>query len=223
MPLSAPVLPASIESAFPARMEVIRVSEVLSALSFALDLTEGQPMGHSQRTCVLGMRIAEELGLPVDMRSDLYYALLMKDAGCSSNSSRMFQLLGTDEIKAKRDVKTTDWTRLGWETLQYAISHVRTNAPFFERVRGLAQIAAHQKRNARDLVQIRCERGAHIARRIGLSEETAAAIYSLDELWNGEGQPEGLREREIPLLSRIMNLAQTVEVFSRSYGPAGGA
>lgn len=198
----------------------LRVSEVLSALSFALDLTEGQPAGHSLRSCVLGMRIAKELGLPGDMQADLYYALLMKDAGCSSNASRMFQLLGTDEIKAKRDVKTTDWTRTGWETLQYAISHVKTTAPFFERVRGLLEVAANQKRNAKDLVQIRCERGADIARRIGLSEASATAIYSLDEQWSGEGQPKGLRGRDIPLLSRIMSLAQTAEVFFTTQGKA---
>ena len=42
----------------------ILVSEILSALSFALDLTEGQPMGHSVRSCVLGMRIAHEIGVP---------------------------------------------------------------------------------------------------------------------------------------------------------------
>jgi len=216
--VTVPVVPATAEVHCAGQTPVIRVSEVLSALSFALDLTEGQPMGHSLRSCVLGMRIAEELGLPLDMRADLYYALLMKDSGCSSNASRMFQILGTDDIRAKRDVKTTDWTRVGWESLQYAISHVRTHAPFFERLRGLANVAVHQKRNAKDLVQMRCERGADIARRIGLTENTASAIYSLDELWNGEGQPEGLRGREIPLLSRIMNLAQTAEVFFRAHG-----
>lgn len=194
------------------------MSDVLSALSYALDLTEGQPLGHTLRACVLGMRIAEELGLPADMRTDLYYALLMKDSGCTSNASRMFHMLGTDEIKAKRDVKTTDWTKLRWESLQYAISHVRTGAPFLTRVRGLVEVAANQKTNARELVQIRCERGADIARRIGLSEASAIAIYSLDELWNGEGQPEGLRERQIPLLSRIMNLAQTADVFRTARG-----
>ena len=36
----------------------IRLSEIISALSYALDLTEGQPMGHSVRTCIIGMRIA---------------------------------------------------------------------------------------------------------------------------------------------------------------------
>lgn len=196
----------------------IRVAEVLSALSFALDLTEGQPMGHSARSCVFGMYIAREIGLPLEAQGNLYYALLMKDAGCSTNASRMFQIFGTDDIAAKRDVKTTDWTRVGWESLEYALSHVRTGAPFLERVRGLFDLALHQERNAKEVVQIRCERGADIARRIGLPEATAAAIHSLDELWNGAGHPGGLRGEQIPLLARIMNLAQTADVFYTTHG-----
>ena len=191
----------------------IRVSEIISSLSFALDLTEGQPIGHSIRSCVFGMHIAREIGLPIDAQGDLYYALLMKDAGCSTNASRMFQILGTDDIRAKRDVKTTDWTRVGWESLEYALAHVRTGAPFLERVRALFDLAVNHKKNSQEMVQIRCERGAAIARRIGLSDATASAIHSLDELWNGAGHPRGLRGKEIPLLARILNLAQTVDVF----------
>lgn len=198
----------------------IRVSEVISSLSYALDLTEGQPVGHSIRSCVFGMHIAKEIGLPLDSQGDLYYALLMKDAGCSTNASRMFQILGTDDIQAKRDVKTTDWTRVGWESLEYALSHVRTGAPFLERVRALFDLALHHKKNSQEMVQIRCERGSAIARRIGLSDASAAAIHSLDELWNGSGHPIGLRGEEIPLLARILNLAQTAEVFYSAYGSA---
>jgi len=54
----------------------IRVSELISALSYALDLTEGRPMGHSVRACVIGMRIAEEIGLPPQVQADLYYTLV---------------------------------------------------------------------------------------------------------------------------------------------------
>src|SRR5258706_13887989 len=179
----------------------ILVSEILSALSFALDLTEGQPMGHSVRSCVLGMRIAQEIGVPLETQSDLYYALLMKDAGCSTNASRLFQIIGTDEIKAKRDVKTTDWTKLGWESLQYALSHVRTNSGFLERIRALFDVAGNQKALDKELVSIRCERGARIARKIGLSECTALAIHSLDEHWNGKGKPDGLKGEEITLFA----------------------
>jgi putative nucleotidyltransferase with HDIG domain len=164
------------------------------------------------------MHLAAEIGLDPARRGDLYYALLMKDAGCSSNASRMAQMLGSDDVTAKRDVKTVDWTRKGRDSIAYALSHVRKNAPFLERVRALFEMAANEKRNARELVSIRCERGASIARRIGLTEAAADAIHSLDELWAGCGHPQGLRGDEIPLFSRIMNLAQNVDVFYTKQG-----
>jgi len=199
-------------------VEQIAVSSVVAALSYGLDLTEGQPMGHSERTCVIGMRLGQELGLDEEELGHLYYALLMKDAGCSSNASRMFQIMGSDDIAAKRDVKTTDWTKLNRDSIEYALSHIKPHAPFIERVQAFVEMASNQKRNAGELVKIRCERGASIARRMGLSEETAEAIHGLDELWNGEGHPHGFRGEDIPRLSRIMSLAQTAEVFYRARG-----
>src|SRR5579863_1378601 len=157
----------------------IRISQILSALSYALDLTEGRPMGHSVRSCMIGMRLAAEIGLSDSEQSDLYYALLLKDAGCSSNSSKLFHILNADEIRAKRDVKLTDWTRMGWESLQYALKHVATGAPLVERVRTLLRVAAKQQTESCALVKVRCERGASIARKIGFSEGVAEAIHSL--------------------------------------------
>src|SRR5580658_7324731 len=196
----------------------VRVSEIISALSFALDLTEGRPMGHSVRSCMIGMRIAAGIGLSVADQGHLFYALLLKDAGCSSNSSKLFHILSADEIRAKRDVKLTDWTRVGWDSLKYALTHVATGAPFLERVRTLVRVAAKQQTESCALVKIRCERGASIARRIGFQEPVAQAIHSLDEHWNGGGYPDGLRGEEIPLFARIMNLSQTLEVFMVNRG-----
>lgn len=198
----------------------IRVSEILSALSYALDLTEGQPMGHSVRACIIGMRLARQIGLPATERGDLYYSLLLKDAGCSSNSSRLFHIVAADEIKAKRDVKLTDWTRVGWESLQYALTHVATGLPFLQRMRRFFQVAATQQQDSCALVKIRCERGADIAKQLGFSDRVVSGIYSLDEHWNGRGYPDGLRKEEIPLFSRIANLSQTLEVFHAKYGPS---
>ena len=80
----------------------IRLSEVISALSYALDVTEGQPMGHAVRSCAIGMRIGEEIGLDDDERSSLFYALLLKDAGCSSNAAKLSALFGADDFELKR-------------------------------------------------------------------------------------------------------------------------
>jgi putative nucleotidyltransferase with HDIG domain len=168
---------------------------------------------------MIGMRLASHIGLPVAAQADLYYALLLKDAGCSSNASKLFHIIHADEIRAKGDLKDKDWTKVGWESLQYAIDHVATGAPFLERVRTLIRVAAKQQTESCELVKIRCERGASIARRMGFSEPVAAAIHSLDEHWNGGGYPDGLRGEQIPLFSRIMNLAQTLAVFLVAHGP----
>jgi putative nucleotidyltransferase with HDIG domain len=84
-------------------------------------------------------------------------------------------------------------------------------------------MATHQKQNAKVLNQIRCEKGSAIARRMGLSEGTASAIQCLNEHWNGMGQPQGLSGERIPLLARIMSVAQTADVFYSAYGKDGPA
>lgn len=215
----------SLTGDVPRRAEVrefpasIWMSEIISALTYALDLTEGQPMGHSVRTCAIGMQIAQEIGLPAREQADLYYALLLKDTGCSSNSSRLFHILNSDEIRAKRDVKTTDWTRLGWDSLHYALTHISTGSSFLDRMRRLFQVAGTHQQDSCDLVKIRCERGSYIARQLGFSNPVSTSVYSLDEHWDGQGYPLGLRGNEIPIFSRIANLSQTLEVFMVERGP----
>src|SRR5437762_11941321 len=75
----------------------IRFSEIISAMSVALDITQGHPEGHCMRSGLIGMRLAEELRLSTSDRSALFYALLLKDLGCSSNAAKMSYLFGADE------------------------------------------------------------------------------------------------------------------------------
>src|SRR3954462_2406967 len=91
----------------------LRLSGIVSALSYALDITEGQPEGHAVRTCMIGMRLAKEIYLSPKQRTALFYALLLKDLGCSSNASRLSHLFGADDRKTKSDLKTTNWCKRG--------------------------------------------------------------------------------------------------------------
>src|ERR1051325_8098677 len=68
------------------------LSEAGAALSYALDITEGQPEGHAVRTCMIGMRLSREIYLSAKQRTALFYALLLKDLGCSSNASKLSHL-----------------------------------------------------------------------------------------------------------------------------------
>src|SRR3954453_10134898 len=68
-------------------------------------------------------------------------------------------------------------------------------------------------------MQARCDRGAEIPLPLAHTDATAEATRALDEHWDGRGQPRGLRGEEIPLLARILCLAQTVEIFHAAGGP----
>ncbi|MBO9532330.1 MAG: HD domain-containing protein [Solirubrobacteraceae bacterium] len=190
----------------------LHLSDVLAGLSHALDLTEGHPPGHAERACLLGMRIAAALDLPDDQRASLYYALLLKDAGCSVNAAPIAELYGNDDGLVKATRRANDHrsaARSAIHTLRYAApgADMRTK---LSRIRALVASGAE---GAAKLTELRCERGADIALGIGLSDETADAIRSLDEHWDGGGYPRGRAGEEIPLLSRIMCLAQTLEIY----------
>ena len=197
--------------------DALRLSEVISALSYALDLTEGQVMGHASRTCVIGMRLADRIGLPADQRLALFYALLLKDAGCSSNAARMSSLFGADDLILKRDVKLVDHTsRVAGG--RYTIRHVDGGGSPLGWLARVAAIGVHSEAISRELTGVRCERGAEIVRMIGMPPATAEAIRHLDEHWDGHGHPAGLRGPAISVPGRILCLAQTFEVFLRERG-----
>jgi HD-GYP domain-containing protein (c-di-GMP phosphodiesterase class II) len=197
----------------------IRLSQVVGALSHALDVTHGQPEGHAARTCLIGMRLAEAIGLASEDRSALFYALLLKDAGCSTNASRIAAIYANDDGEVKRHVKGVDVARPAG-----ALRHVWHTAGAGERpIRRMRQIyrtLVEAPAAAREMYAMRCERGADIARMIDLDEATATAIAHLDERWDGSGHPAGTAGDAIPLLGRILAIAQTLEVFWQLGGPS---
>jgi putative nucleotidyltransferase with HDIG domain len=198
------------------RVADIALSEVIGSLSYALDIVEGQPPGHALRSCLIGMRLAEELELDARARSDLFYALLLKDAGCSANSSRMAAIFASDDIAAKATSKLVDWS----DSRASAVWAIRT-AGSGDGVRKRVQTLRAMRGEGeitRQFMEARCDRGAEIARMLFLSETTALAIRSLDEHWDGRGMPDGLEGEAIPLAARILCLSQTVEVFHSSRG-----
>ncbi len=71
-----------------------------------------------------------------------------------------------------------------------------------------------------EVIEARCERGAVILHKLGMGIETCAAVYSLDEHWNGHGLPDHLVARDIPLLARICAVAQHLDLFCSEFDSA---
>lgn len=197
-------------------MQNLKLSELMGALSYALDITEGQPPGHCIRCCWIGMNIGHHLDLPNADLWELYYVLLLKDLGCSSNASRICELYLTDDLSFKRDFKWVDGSLP--QVLRFVLRHTGSSAGILSRFRALSDIFANGDAIAQELIHTRCTRGADIARRLRFSEPVASGVHSLDEHWDGNGRPEGLAGSQIPIYSRIALLAQVVDVVNSSAG-----
>ncbi|MEQ1768789.1 MAG: HD domain-containing phosphohydrolase [Devosia sp.] len=194
----------------------IQLAELVSALSYALDLTEGQPAGHSVRACWIGLHIARELGFDEQALTELYYMILLKDVGCSSNAARICQLYVTDDLSMKAAAKFLDHTPPTF--LWYLISHAGMKKGLRDRFRIIIETALKTGEIAHELTDTRCHRGADIARTMRFSEAVARGITDLDEHWDGKGQPAQKAGQDISLFARIALLAQVTDVFFMSEG-----
>lgn len=197
----------------------LKLSELIGALSYALDITEGQPAGHCVRCCWIGMNIGREIGLSEDQLWELYYTLLLKDLGCSSNAARICELYLTDDRNFKRDFKTAG-TSLP-QVLRFVLKHTGLKAGLAERFRSVLTIMRDGSEIAHEMIATRCQRGAEIAKLLRFPDNVAAGIYSLDEHHNGKGKPQGLSGDAIPVYARIALLAQVVDVFHTLDGSPG--
>lgn len=194
----------------------IRTSQLLGALSTALDLTEGLLAGHSARTCWLAMRLAAAIGLDDTDRESLFYAALLKDAGCSSNAAALTSIFGGDERALKRMQATA-----GRSLLASAVLSVRALGsadPLPTRVRRLVHLAAAGSDERRAIEHTRCERGAQIALNAGFPAAVSTAVLSVHEHWDGRGQPMGIAGDAIPLFSRIIAVCAALDVYVSAHG-----
>jgi HD-GYP domain-containing protein (c-di-GMP phosphodiesterase class II) len=200
----------------PKTLTAITRAELVSSLSHALDMTEGQSEGHGVRCAWIGLNIGREAGMEDAELAHLYYTLLLKDIGCSSNAARICELYLADDLTFKRDIKSVNDSLP--QILRFVLSHTGMKAGMSERFRSLLTIVTQGGQIARELIETRCQRGAEIVRRMRFPEEVARGILDLDEHWDGSGKPAGLSGDAISPFSRVALIAQVVDVFNTSGG-----
>ena len=86
---------------------MLRLAEVLSALSLTTDLGAGVPFEKGLRTCVVASRLADALGLDRADRHAAYFAALLRSLGCTAHAS-VFAEMFDDDVAIQRELKTLD-------------------------------------------------------------------------------------------------------------------
>lgn len=193
--------------------ERLAVSELIAALSFALDLTEGHTGGHALRSCAIGMRIAGAIHLPRETSADLYYALLLKDVGCGGDSLAI-------EVEAERSSLGALSSKLNQKVQQWIqiFSHAQLDAERCAASGGSTRSLRCGQLLTEEGLCFSRGLGARIASDLGLSEQVAQAIYSAGEHWDGSGVPGGLCGQQIPITGQIVHIAGSLDTFAHRFG-----
>ena len=200
--------------------DVLRRSEILAAVSLAIDLGLGQPMEHMLRSALLALRIADRVGLEESQRANIYYANLLVWIGCHADS---FELAGlfSDDIGFRADYFQVD--QRGLPMYRAFFNHTGAALPPMQRAVARSRFALRGGTAVRNLISSHCISAGTLAGRMGLDDGLAALLANAFERWDGKGLPAGRKGTEIPLEMRVTALAETAEVFLRSRGPDGAA
>jgi len=170
------------------------VSSLLIPVSLAVDLAEGKAPGHARRVAYIAMSIAGALGLDADKQLATCYAALLHDIGT---------------IAAGAEI--AGYTR-GDERLLFASLPLLSPE---EAVIG----ASDSPELLVDRIAEHVTHGARAVRELELPAEVVKGIETHHEHWDGSGYPNGLAGESIPVIGRIVALADVVEAMMNQTTP----
>ena len=192
------------------------LAELLAALSLVSDLGMGLPMEHALRQCLIAARLGDRIGLDASEREVLCYAGLMAWVGCHVDSYEQAKWFG-DEAALKADVRRVDLTSTAAE-LAFMVRHVGAGRSVVHRARtGIGFLGGGMK-DAQAMVETHWRATDGLAASLGLDERVRKTIEQTFERWDGRGVPHGAKGEQIAVTSRLVNLADVVEVFHRVGG-----
>ncbi|OBH01087.1 MULTISPECIES: HD domain-containing phosphohydrolase [unclassified Mycobacterium] len=190
-------------------------TEVLAALSLAIDLGLGQPMDHMLRSAALGTRLGERLGLSERERGTVFYTGLVMWIGCHADSHEYARWFG-DDIAVRHASHYIDWS--GAPYRRFLMSNLGRGATLPKRAQLAARVFWDARGNIGGLVQSHCLSAALLAEEIGLGADVCEALPYAYERWDGSGMPAGAARDRIPVAMRVAQVADIAEVHHRAYG-----
>jgi HD-GYP domain-containing protein (c-di-GMP phosphodiesterase class II) len=197
--------------------ERVRLAELVALLSLGTDLGLGQPMEHMIRACLIALRLGEGLGLADSERGVIYYSGLLAWVGCHTDAYEQAKWFG-DDTTLKRDAHYFyDMGRVG-PALSFMLKHVGgpERAPA-ARTRIAIAFMGDGLRTMKALAENHYRATDELVHSLGLGEDVRESLRQTYERWDGKGA-YGMRGEEIALSSRLINLADVVEVFGRTGG-----
>lgn len=183
-----------------------RLAEPLAALSVATDLVRGQPPGQALYKTAIATNLAGHIGLAATDRAVVYFATLLRAAGCTSTSHEFALYLGGDDVAVRYGGDAIDTDDVD------QLTNLLTNLGKHGMDPGEAMnVVAEGSKADREV-------GGRLVQRLGLDESVADSVRHLFERWDGQGVPNGVAGEQIPLATRIGHVASVAAMFGQATG-----
>lgn len=190
----------------------VGISGVVAALSVTSDLTRGHPPGEAMRACLLASELARRAGLHEARVGDVYYATLLRFAGCAATSHEIATGLTGNDVLVRSRGDLTDAAR----PLE-ALWFLAGLGQGFGRLRILAR-APLAARAFAEGARADCEVGADLTRRLRLPEAVRLAVLAGFERFDGQGAPAGTRGEDIAEAARYAAVGFAAVMFDAYRG-----
>ena len=200
----------------PATGSGVRLAELLAVLSLGTDLGMGQPMEHVLRQCLISLRLAQAMGLDAADREVVFYAALLAWVGCHVDAYEQARWFGDDQA-LKADFRLVDFGSAAAGPL-FMLRHLGARPAASERVKLGMGFAGDGRRAASSMLENHWRAADGLAERLGLAQRVRDSVEQTFERWDGKGVPKGARGEQILVTSRLVNLADVVEVYHHAGG-----
>jgi HD-GYP domain-containing protein (c-di-GMP phosphodiesterase class II) len=193
----------------------VRLAELVAALSLGIDLGFDQPMEHVLRQCLIALRIAERIGLDAEARAVVYYTALLVGVGCHSDAHEQAKWFG-DDI-ALKSVKY-DYDLRSFRMATSGLRRLGAGNPPLHRFRVGLEFVLSGHREVDDMISHHADMARSLGEQLGLPDEVLDALGAAYEMWDGRGWPGALKGTDVPVASRLAQVAEFVEVAYRVGG-----
>jgi len=197
---------------------VVRLADVLLALSLATDLGMGQPLEHGFRACLVGQHLARGLGLDEEGRRDVYYLALLRWVGCTAHSYELARWF--DDIDARARLFELDVADRG-VMLRDLVRNVGAGESLLRRGYALADAVLTAPRAVPRMFLSSCEVATALSGPLGLPATVRELLWHAFERWDGRGVPDGLSGDDVPLACRVVQLAHVATARYHDRGLEG--
>jgi HD-GYP domain-containing protein (c-di-GMP phosphodiesterase class II) len=192
----------------------VRLAELVAALSLGIDLGFGQPMEHILRQCIIALRIADRIGLDERQRSAVYYTALLVNVGCHSDAHEQAKWFG-DDIALKAHKYGHD-SNLGAAAASMLL--IGSGNPPLHRFRVGLEFVLSGHRDTDTMIAHHARIARELGEQLGLPDIVLEALQHSYEQWDGRGWPGDRRGDEVPIASRVTQIAEFLEVAHRIGG-----